>query len=163
MIDSAKADSNGYDFWSVAHVSYSLVLFVAEASDLATDWPVKSDPMGSSTCADQLRRVFTTFVPSRIGPVQCDRWFFRWRENVDGDTVRRAVLVGTKEEFRTKARAMKAAEPFRIAANAGAEPPAPEVITVNAIVSKYIEEKMPQRFSTRSAYMSNLKNYILPK
>ena len=46
----------------------------------------------------------------KVGP---DVWIFRWREQTPEGRVKRKVVVGTVEQYRSKAAAQKAAEALR--------------------------------------------------
>jgi integrase len=71
---------------------------------------------------------------------------------------RRSKLIGTKQQYPTKAAARRAAEAFH------RPPPAPDAgPTVRKVLKAYMKEKMAKRFSTRRAYRSWLRNHILPK
>jgi integrase len=91
------------------------------------------------------------------------KWYFRWREKVDGKTKRRAELIGTFRQFPTKTSALRAAEPMRARLNKDVEPSNPTRITVAQVVEKYIADEIPERYSTRKAYLCNLQNHIVPK
>lgn len=92
-----------------------------------------------------------------------DRWYFRFRERVNGKVRRRAVFVGTLRQYPTETRALRAAEPLRSKMNRGDEPAARPAVTVNDVAALYMAEEMPERYSTRAAYLNNLHNHILPK
>lgn len=83
-------------------------------------------------------------------------WYFRWWE----DGHRRGERIGTLAEYPSKSKASKAAEGFRLAANDGVKLPA---VTFNAVAQRYINEKMPKRFSTARGYRSYLDNWVIPK
>ncbi len=45
-------------------------------------------------------------------------WVYRWRERgPQGRSVRKSLVIGTTEKFKTKAQALKAAEGYRLRAN----------------------------------------------
>ena len=98
----------------------------------------------------------TVQLKSRVdGP---DVWVFRWRQP---DGKRRAQIIGSKQDFHTKADATRAAETLRRAANA--DQPSTKIPTVAELVEQYRKEKMPQRYSTRRSYNAWLNNHVLPK
>jgi len=87
-------------------------------------------------------------------------WIFRWRERRPEGRVNRKVVVGTTEQYPTKAAALKAVESLRI--NINAENPAP--LTVNQLARHYMEIELPRKaFSTSQGYRVYLKTWILPK
>jgi integrase len=87
-----------------------------------------------------------------------DIWVFRWR---DGRTNRKEQ-VGTVEQFATKSAAMKACEPLR--ANINRETRTPR--TVAELADHYTRTEMTengrQAYSTRAAYESYIRLWILP-
>lgn len=101
-------------------------------------------------------------VRQQCGSVVFDKrsktWHFIWWENGK----RRSKRIGSRREFRTKASAWKAAQPF-VSAMGGQVKDETDAISVGSLVKLYREEKMPRRFSTRRGYESWLKNYILPR
>lgn len=95
------------------------------------------------------------------GSVVLDRrrkiWYFRWREN----GIRKSKRLGTLDELPKKkdAKAKAAGQVLKI--NDQSET-APAIVTVNAVVQRYISEEMPARFSTRKGYEAYLHGYIIP-
>lgn len=87
-------------------------------------------------------------------------WYFRWREN----GVRKSKTLGTLAELPSKAAAQREADSQGLVSfvNSECTEKAP-VITIGAIVQRYLTEKLPQRFSTRAAYQYNLNNHVIPK
>lgn len=104
-------------------------------------------------------------VSYQRGTVVLDRrrmvWYFRWRE----DGIRKSKRVGTLDDLPTKAEAKRAAAAHATSVNKSEVDDAAiaEVITLGALVQRYRAERLPVRFSTRSAYQYNLKNHILPR
>jgi len=89
-------------------------------------------------------------------------WVYRWRErDGSGGMVRRSAVVGSVERYRTKAEALRAAEHKRLTANP--DNPNGHSITFGALIDRYIQEEMPQRFSTRASYLAYLRNHVKPK
>jgi integrase len=71
-----------------------------------------------------------------------------------GQRARRAVTVGTLARYPTRADALRAVEPLRLRLNV--EHPAGGPVTVNALVGRYIEQELPERYSTRKSYLTVL-------
>ena len=96
-----------------------------------------------------------------VGSVRYDKrrktWNYLW---YDGGT-RRSKLIGTKQEYPTKAAAWDAVGTFASTLEKRSE--ASQVITVKTLVTHYREEKMPKRADTRRSYDVWLRNHILPK
>ena len=95
------------------------------------------------------------------GSVRFDKrrktWNYLWYETGK----RRSKLIGSKQEYPTKAAAWKAVETIRaLMKQPTSEASAPMVQT---LVDQYREEKMPKRYSTRRAYNAWLSNHVLPK
>ena len=95
-----------------------------------------------------------------IGSVRFDKrrktWNYLW---YDGAT-RRSKLIGTKQEFPTKAAAWHEVERLQIR-----QTPKPETTgsIVRDVIARYEVERMPSRKSTARVYRSFLKNHITPK
>jgi integrase len=93
-----------------------------------------------------------------MGSVRFDRrrrtWNYLW---YDGAT-RRSKLIGTKPQFPTKAAAWKHVSRLDVG---------PTTVQngdmVRDVVSRYEEERMPSRHSTRRVYRSFFNTHILPK
>jgi len=72
------------------------------------------------------------------------------------------VVIGTIEEYPTKAQAWKAAESLRLSANP--DNPQGGVVTFRVLAEKYRADELPElRHSTQLAYSSYLDTHILPK
>jgi len=92
------------------------------------------------------------------GTVRFDKrrktWNYLWYDN----GTRRSKLIGTKQQYPTKAAAWKAAANIQkqlTVSNHGA--------TVNDVIARYEAERMPSRHDTARVYRSFLDNYIRPK
>jgi integrase len=82
-------------------------------------------------------------------------WVYRWREYEPGGKVRRrGEIVGTTDQYPTKAEALKASEHLQLTANS--ENPASRRIAVGSLLDRYVAEEMPERHSTNLAYRSGL-------
>jgi hypothetical protein len=95
------------------------------------------------------------------GSVRFDKrrrtWNYLWYEAGK----RRSKLIGTKQQYSTKAAAWKAVDIVRASVQqTGTEPTA---CTMQVLVEHYRVEKMPTRYSTRRSYEMWLKNHILPR
>ena len=89
-------------------------------------------------------------------------WVYRWREYLPGGKMqRRGELIGTVEQYPTKADALKASEHLRLAANS--DNPTARTITFGALLDRYASEEMPERHSTNLAYRSYIETHIRPK
>ncbi len=78
-------------------------------------------------------------------------WFYRWKDHTTGK--RRSTRLGTLADIQTKAKAMRLAEGYRIAAN----PTTPgQKVSFEAAARRYMAERMPKRYTTASGYRNNL-------
>ena len=85
-----------------------------------------------------------------------DVWVYRF---YDYNGAHKKLLIGTVEQYSTKAMAIKAADALRAVAN----PDDPRVSKLGTVIEHYIREELPERASTRTFYLPWLKNYIKPK
>jgi hypothetical protein len=92
-------------------------------------------------------------------------WEFRYYDLAeDGQRVRKYMTIGSKAEYPTRASALKAVEGFLLKLNA--ESPEQEdavTPTFGAVIERYKQDEMPERYSTAKSYHSMLKNYIMPR
>jgi integrase len=70
-------------------------------------------------------------------------------------------MIGTIEEFPTKADALKASEHLRLTANS--ENPRARTLSFGALLDRYMKEEMPERHSTNLAYRSYIETHIRPR
>jgi integrase len=94
------------------------------------------------------------------GSVRFDKrrgtWNFLWWDS----GTRRSRLIGTKQEFPTKAAAWKEVGRMDVGEPSSAAAPS---LTVKALVEAYRTERMPQRYTTRRSYNVWLDRYVLPR
>jgi integrase len=92
-----------------------------------------------------------------------DVWAYRFRApKAGGGRKHVSQIVGTLEEYPTKAQAWKAAEVFRLAANP--DNPQEREVTFGAVAQQFRKDELPElRHSTQMAYTSYLDTHILPK
>ena len=89
-------------------------------------------------------------------------WTLRYYEpGPDGKRHYNRTRIGTTEEYPTKAAALKAAEPIRLAVNNSKAPFKP--VSFAAAIARYKHEELPERFSTKTSYVSLLKRRIEPR
>lgn len=88
-------------------------------------------------------------------------WTLRWRESsANGGTVRRKVIIGTVEQYRTKAAALKACEFLRSTMNRETRTPR----TISELVDHYTEKELPNKTPyTKEVYEGYLTKWIVPK
>ena len=96
-------------------------------------------------------------------------WVFRWRETAaDGERVRRKAIVGTKDEYPTKAKAERAAASLRLDITQEHPERLKSSITIAALTAHYGEKELDEgtsrkAFSTRKCYRTMIDLYILPR
>jgi integrase len=89
-------------------------------------------------------------------------WVYRWREyGPAGKVNRRGEMIGTIEEFPTKAKALRACEHLQLTANS--DNPNSRSISFGALLDRYMDEEMPERHSTNEAYRSYIETHVRPK
>ena len=90
-----------------------------------------------------------------------DVWTLRWREtNADGSSTRRKAVIGTVEEFQTKASALRACEFLRSTINRETRTPR----TLAELVDHYTERELPNKTPyTREVYEGYITKWIAPK
>jgi integrase len=81
-------------------------------------------------------------------------WNYLWYESL----ARRSKLIGTKQEYPTKASAWKEVERLEVG-----QPKTQNGDTVRDVIARYEVERMPSRHTTARVYRSFLKNHITPK
>ena len=89
-------------------------------------------------------------------------WVLRYRQaQPDGSNGLHSVLVGSVEKYSTEGEAWKAAEVLRLSLN-------PDnvhqlVVSLGALLDRYIAEDLPERNSTARFYVAWLNRYVRPK
>ena len=96
-----------------------------------------------------------------------DVWIFRWRnEAIDGETIRRKVVLGTVKEL-NKTQAQKKAEEQRRLLNEPKQEAVDCNMSVAELVTHYAERELGddsgKAEKPRKAYRYIFKNYVLPK
>jgi len=96
-------------------------------------------------------------------------WIFRWREAwPDGKRVQRKAIVGTKQDFPTKAKAEQAAAALRIDVTKEQPQRAKAGLTIEQLVAHYIDKELNKQhptkaYSTRECYRTMFEQHILPR
>jgi len=96
--------------------------------------------------------------PRRRGP---DVWV--WVHRSKGSTAKpkeNAVIIGNVDQYPTEAEAWRATEGLRLAINTAQNT---EAVRFNAVIDRYLREKLPRRHSSASKYRSWLTHHIQPK
>jgi integrase len=87
-------------------------------------------------------------------------WTLRWRESQpDGSTTRRKEIIGTVEQFRTKADAWKSCEHLRSTINRETRTPR----TIAELMTHYMEKELPIKTPyTAEVYRGYIDKWLLP-
>ncbi len=80
-----------------------------------------------------------------------------------GTRERKTATVGSVEKCPTKALAQRAVEALLLKLNSETPQQFMAVVTFGAICDRYLEEELPERYSTAKSYRSNIKNYLRPR
>jgi hypothetical protein len=91
------------------------------------------------------------------GSVRFDRRRRTWNYLYYDGATRRSKLIGTKQDYPTKAAAWKAVARLQLG-----KPNTHIGDTVRKVIARYEEERMPSRHSTARVYRSFINNHILP-
>jgi integrase len=88
-------------------------------------------------------------------------WTLRWRESDgNGQTIRRKEIIGTVEEYPTKASARKACEFLRMTINRETRTP----LSIAELVAHYTEKELPNKTPyTQEVYEGYISKWITPK
>jgi integrase len=90
-----------------------------------------------------------------------DAWEFRYYDTVGQSRERKSKTVGTVEQYPNKATARQAVSALLLRLNS--EAPQAGTVPFAALVDRYLEEELPERFSTRISYLSLVNTHIRPK
>jgi len=103
------------------------------------------------------------WIETRPSKKQGPLFVYRWRERKScGGYAKRTELIGPVSVLKTETNARRAVEHRRLEINS--EGPKRETVTMNAVISRYLEEELPElRHSTADAYRSYLTNHIKPR
>lgn len=90
-------------------------------------------------------------------------WIFRWRQDGPEGRVNRKVIVGTIQDFPTKAAAKRAVQHLRSSINA-VNGTTPMPLTIQQLVVHYLQKELPSKaFSTQRTVQTSLKTWVLPR
>ena len=93
-----------------------------------------------------------------------DVWEFRYYEDAaTGGRERKALFIGTTDMYKTEAQARKAVEAILLKLNAEKPMHHLGTVTFAGLCDRYIAEELPERYSTRKSYLSNINLHIKPR
>ena len=91
-------------------------------------------------------------------------WEFRYYESTaDGARTRKTCTIGTLDKYKTEAQARKAVEALLLKLNSETPQQRMAVVTFGGICDRYMQEEMPERYSTAKSYRANIVNHIKPR
>ena len=93
-------------------------------------------------------------------------WEFRWYEpDQHGGRQRRAATVGSLERYPTESAARKSSKVQALLFGANSEQAEAGVLipSFGELLARYEQQEMPERYSTRTAYQSNIDRHIRPR
>ena len=93
-----------------------------------------------------------------------DVWEFRYYEtNPEGKRMRQSVILGDREVYPTEVAARRATQALLMQLNEDSPRAEVEAPTFGALLDRYIEHELPERFSTRKSHLSNIRKHIRPR
>jgi integrase len=93
-----------------------------------------------------------------------DVWEFRYYEDAaTGGRARKSLFIGTTDMYKTEAMARKAVEAILLKLNAEKPMHHLGTVTFGGLCDRYIAEELPERYSTRKSYLSNINLHIKPR
>jgi integrase len=91
-------------------------------------------------------------------------WEFRYYESTSvGDRTRKTCTLGTVDKYRTEAQARKAVEALLLKLNSETPQQRMAVVTFGGVCDRYVQEELPERYSTRKSYLSNIELHLKPR
>lgn len=93
-----------------------------------------------------------------------DVWEFRYYEtDSQGERKRQSVILGDRNLYVTGTQARKATQALLLRLNEESPRAEVEAATFGALLDRYVEKELSERYSTRKSYLSNIRNYIRPR
>ena len=93
-----------------------------------------------------------------------DAWEFRYYESTsDGDRTRKTCTIGSVDKYKTEAQARKAVEALLLKLNSETPQQRMAVVTFGGVCDRYIQEELPERYSTGKSYRSNIERHLKPR
>ena len=93
-----------------------------------------------------------------------DVWAFRYYQDAaTGGRARKALFIGTTDMYKTEAQARKAVEAILLKLNAEKPMHHLGTVTFGGLCDRYIAGELPERYSTRKSYLSNINQHIKPR
>ncbi len=91
-------------------------------------------------------------------------WEFRYYEDTStGERRRKSCIIGSVDKYRTEALARKAVEALLLKLNSETPLQRMAVVTFGGVCDRYVQEELPERYSTRKSYLSNIELHLKPR
>ena len=93
-----------------------------------------------------------------------DVWEFRYYEtDSQGERKRQSVILGDRNLYVTDTQARKATQALLLRLNEESPRAEVEAATFGALLDRYVEKELSERYSTRKSYLSNIRVHIRPR
>ena len=93
-----------------------------------------------------------------------DVWEFRYYEtDSQGERKRQSVILGDRNLYLTETQARKATQALLLRLNEESPRAEVEAATFGALLDRYVEKELSERYSTRKSHLSNIRVHIRPR
>ena len=93
-----------------------------------------------------------------------DVWEFRYYETDSrGERKRQSVILGDRNLYVTETQARKATQALLLRLNEESPRAEVEAATFGALLDRYVEKELSERYSTRKSHLSNIRVHIRPR
>jgi integrase len=93
-----------------------------------------------------------------------DVWEFRYYEtDAKGKRKRTSVILGGRNQYATETQARKATQALLLQLNGESPRAEVEAASFGALLDRYIEHELSERYSTRKSHLSNIRVHIRPR
>jgi integrase len=93
-----------------------------------------------------------------------DVWEFRYYEtDSQGERKRQSLILGDRNLYVTETQARKATQALLLRLNEESPRVEVEAATFGALLDRYVEKELSERYSTRKSYLSNIRVHIRPR
>ena len=93
-----------------------------------------------------------------------DVWEFRYYEtDSQGERKRQSLILGDRNLYVTETQARKATQALLLRLNEESPRAEVEAATFGALLDRYVEKELSERYSTRKSYLSNIRVHIRPR
>jgi len=93
-----------------------------------------------------------------------DVWEFRYYEtDSQGERKRQSLILGDRNLYVTETQARKATQALLLRLNEESPRAEVEAATFGALLDRYVEKELSERYSTRKSHLSNIRVHIRPR